>query len=180
MKTPPFLYIAGPYRGGEKNGDHMSNCHRAMEVWDYCWKNRVFAICPHWSFGQQLALPIPDVDWLAYTMGQMMLCKAVYRMEGVSYGSDAEVAAAKQRGIPVFYDIRKAVEYMRADYGASTCGEGDCGDCCEVGCNPEQKSQIHTQNRHNEQACVWRLADCSGRGHTFGLHDSIAGPGVSG
>jgi hypothetical protein len=177
MKSPAFIYIAGPYRGGEHNSDHMSNCHRAMEAWDYFWQNKVCAICPHWSFAQQLVLPREDTDWLAYTMSQMTLCKAVYRMEGVSYGSDAEVAAAKQLGIPVFHDINKAVSYMRVKYGPSTCGEGDCGDCSQVGCCPGGQSQISSASGHNAPACVWRLTDCSSGRCPTGVHDSDDGRG---
>lgn len=171
MKPPAFIYIAGPYRGGVNNADHMSNCHAAMEAWDYFWEKKVCAICPHWSFAQQLVLPRPDVDWLAYTMAQMTLCKAVYRLPGVSHGSDAEVAAAKQMGLPVFEDISKAASYMRQTYGPSACGEGDCGDCSEVGCYPWQQSQIQTPCGHNAQTCVWRFTDCSSGRDSPCCHD---------
>lgn len=178
MKTRAFIYIAGPYRGGEKNSDHMQNCNRAMQAWDYFWSNKVCAICPHWSFAQQLVLPRDDVDWLAFTMAQMTLCKAVYRLEGESHGSDAEVAAAKQMKIPVFHDINKAVSYMRVKYGPSVCGEGDCGDCSEAGCYAweSHKSQIPVDGGHNAGACVWRFTDCSSGQNPLGLHGSVHGP----
>lgn len=177
-----FIYIAGPYRGGAGNSDHMSNCHDAMAIWNYFWDNKVCAICPHWSFAQQLLRPLPDVDWLAYTMAQMTLCSAVYRMPGQSSGSDSEVAAAKQLGIPVFHELGRAVAYMKRGCvdGTCDCGEGDCGVCLEAAKVQAQgaESQRCCKPCHNANTCVWRLADCSSGGHSPDLHGSINGPAV--
>lgn len=189
MERKSFIYIAGPYRGVPGvNGDHMSNCHDAMAVWRYFWGQRIAAICPHWSFAQQLLTPLEDVDWLAYTMAQMTLCDAVYRMGGGSSGSDAEVKAARQLGIPVFYDLKEAVTYMqRGRDGQAVCkAEGmDCGDCsgfCRFGQSEAQteaeeaQSQISTASCHNTGACVWRLTDCSSRGSSLNIDGSVPGP----
>lgn len=187
MNKRPFIYIAGPYRGKPGvNGDHMSNCHDACAVWNYFWENKVCAICPHWSFAQQFLRPREDLDWLAFTMAQMTLCSAVYRMPGESSGSDAEVRAAEELGIPVFRELGKAVSFMRGRDGKANCpAEGmDCGDCSGVCCPcvgaqaPPPQSQISTPACHNANACVWRFADCSGWGCPSGRHGPVDGPAV--
>jgi hypothetical protein len=188
MTPRRFIYIAGPYRGKPGvNGDHMSNCHDAMRTWRGFWASGVCAICPHWSFAQQLLTPMNDVDWLAYTMAQMTLCSAVYRLPGESAGSDAEVRAARELSIPVFEDWDEAVSYMRGlQHGKAVCGaEGmDCGDCscgsyspAPVAPSPEKtQSQSCRCGCHNTGACVWRLTDCSSGRSSPCLHGSSCGP----
>lgn len=182
MNRRPFIYIAGPYRGTPGvNGDHMSNCHDAYAVWHHFWQNHVCAICPHWSCSQQLVTPLGDCDWLAFTMAQMTLCKAVYRMPGHSSGSDAEVRAARELGIPVFHDLAEAVEFMRGIGDGKVeadeegcCGEADCWYCGSCLSRKKGGSQTSGSCWHNTGACVWRFTDCSGRQYSLDPHDSHA------
>jgi hypothetical protein len=43
--------------------------------------------------------------WLEMCFVQLSRCDALFRMAGESAGADREVAFAKERGIPVFYNI---------------------------------------------------------------------------
>ncbi|TDC67117.1 DUF4406 domain-containing protein [Micromonospora sp. KC207] len=110
-----MILIAGPYRSG--TGDHpdllAANLHRLEEA---AWP--IFRAGHVPMIGEWVALPVlrgagadgvgdPIAQEVLYPTAQRLLqhCDAVLRLPGVSTGADQDVAIARERGVPVYYDI---------------------------------------------------------------------------
>ena len=115
MSRPMMILIAGPYRSG--TGDdpaRMAANLKRLEAasWPIFQKGHVPMI------GEWVALPIwreaggREVGDARYeeilhpTAGRLLQhCDAVLRLPGDSKGADNDVAIARGRGIPVYFDI---------------------------------------------------------------------------
>jgi len=108
MSRPLLILIAGPYRSG--TGDNLAKLEEA--AWPIFRRGHVPMI------GEWVALPIlssagatgvtdPLADQVMYPTAQRLLqhCDAVLRLPGASTGADQDVAIARDRGIPVYYDL---------------------------------------------------------------------------
>ncbi len=99
-----LIYIAGPYRGPDR-ASIARNIANAREIAVHAAREGWFPVCPHLNTAHmEEDLDYPDDYWLAGTMLLMEKCAAVVLVPGWqnSNGTLAEVARAKQLGIPVF------------------------------------------------------------------------------
>jgi hypothetical protein len=110
------VYIAGPI----SRGDLLHNIRQADETFAALLRAGLAPFCPHWSVyhgssrwesatGSKViatADPTPagttHADWMGADLPWVEVADAVLRLPGVSVGADAEVAHARQYGIPVF------------------------------------------------------------------------------
>lgn len=99
-----LIYIAGPYRGPDRAAI-TCNIANARAIAIQAAAQGWFPVCPHLNTAHmEEQLDHPDDFWLAGTMLLMEKCAAVVLVPGWqnSTGTLAEVARAKQLGIPVF------------------------------------------------------------------------------
>ena len=116
--TPSLLIlVAGPYRSG--TGDDPAKMRRNLDVLEA-------AALPLYRaghvplIGEWLALPllraagataIGDALWqeIVYPVAHRLLprCDAVLRLPGESSGADTDVRLARERGLPVYFDLRE-------------------------------------------------------------------------
>jgi hypothetical protein len=115
-KKPLMILIAGPYRSG--TGDDPAkmavNLKKLEEAsWPLFQKGHIPMI------GEWVALPIWNCaggksvgdelyeQILHPTAGRLLQhCDGVLRLPGASKGADNDVKIAKERGIPVYFDIK--------------------------------------------------------------------------
>jgi nucleoside 2-deoxyribosyltransferase len=111
-KTQPFIYVAGPYRGGN-SWDTEQNIRKAEAVGMECVKAGFAVHCPHtnFRFGEGW---LPDPVWLQADITVMRRCDAVMVCPGweQSSGTKAEIAIAMQDELPVFYDLRDMAQHF--------------------------------------------------------------------
>ncbi|WP_207841898.1 DUF4406 domain-containing protein [Williamsia soli] len=107
-----LILIAGPYRSGTNDDPDLlrRNLHRLEQAaWPLFAKGHVPMI------GEWVALPVlagagagslsdPIAEQVLYPTAHRLLahCDAVLRLPGESRGADADVALARERGIPVY------------------------------------------------------------------------------
>ena len=123
-----MILIAGPYRSGTGDDpERMAANLRRLE--EAAWP--LFAAGHVPMIGEWVALPVlssagaagpldPLAEQVMYPTAQRLLehCDAVLRLPGASTGADQDVAIARQRGLPVYTDIRQ-VPGCVADASAS-------------------------------------------------------------
>jgi hypothetical protein len=119
-----LILIAGPYRSGTKDDPQkMAENLRRLEQasWPIFQKGHVPMI------GEWVALPIWNVaggqevgdtlyDEILHPTAARLIerCDAILRLEGASKGADNDVRLARERGIPVYFDINDIPEYIEA------------------------------------------------------------------
>ncbi|WP_243705947.1 DUF4406 domain-containing protein [Micromonospora sp. KC721] len=112
---PLMILIAGPYRSGTNDHPDLlaANLRRLEEAaWPIFQAGHVPMI------GEWVALPVlrgagadgvgdPLAQDVLYPTAQRLLqhCDAVLRLPGASTGADQDVAIARERGLPVYYDV---------------------------------------------------------------------------
>ncbi|MFC8594152.1 DUF4406 domain-containing protein [Streptomyces atroolivaceus] len=111
---PKLILIAGPYRSGT-DGDPQAMAANLARLEAAAWP--VFAAGHLPVIGEWIALPVlrsagagptePLADQVLYPTADRLLahCDAVLRLPGDSAGADQDVATARGRGLPVYYDI---------------------------------------------------------------------------
>lgn len=112
---PLLILIAGPYRSGTGDDPALlaANLHRLEEA---AWP--IFKAGHVPMIGEWVALPVlrsagasgvgdPLAERVLYPTAQRLLqhCDAVLRLPGPSTGADQDVAIARQRGLPVYYEL---------------------------------------------------------------------------
>jgi hypothetical protein len=114
-KKPLMILIAGPYRSGTDDApDRMASNLQALE--QYALPLYRAGHLP--MIGEWAALPIiraagskrvgdPIYQEYLYPVASRLLerCDAVLRIPGESRGADQDVSIARQRGLPVFYNL---------------------------------------------------------------------------
>jgi hypothetical protein len=112
---PLLILIAGPYRSGTGDDpDRLEANLRRLE--EAAWP--IFRAGHVPMIGEWVALPVlrgagglgigdPIAREVLYPTAERLLqhCDAVLRLPGDSTGADQDVAIAKERGLPVYYDI---------------------------------------------------------------------------
>jgi hypothetical protein len=113
---PLLILIAGPYRSGTGDDPALmaANLTRLeAAAWPIFSRGHVPMI------GEWVALPVlasagadvfsPLASDVLYPTAERLLqhCDAVLRLPGESSGADADVAIARERGIPVYTDIEE-------------------------------------------------------------------------
>ncbi|MFG3074693.1 DUF4406 domain-containing protein [Streptomyces sp. NPDC048225] len=111
---PLLILIAGPYRSGT-DGDPQAMTANLARLETAAWP--VFAAGHLPVIGEWIALPVlrsagagptdPLADEVLYPTAERLLarCDAVLRLPGDSAGADQDVALARRRGLPVYYDV---------------------------------------------------------------------------
>ena len=114
--TQPWIYVAGPYTGGDV-------CANVREAGLAAFKLRdagAVPIVPHLSHFLHYLYPRPYEYWMDWDFALLAKCDALVRLAGVSSGADREVERAREMDIPVFYDVVTAIEWVyswRVDSG---------------------------------------------------------------
>jgi hypothetical protein len=99
MGKLPFVYIAGPYTGG----DVAANVHYAIHAAHLCLDQGLPVYCPHLSHFLHIQRARPYEEWMALDLAWLSRSDVLLRLPGVSPGADREVAEAQRLGIPVRY-----------------------------------------------------------------------------
>lgn len=111
---PLLILIAGPYRSGT-NGDPQAMAANLARLEAAAWP--VFATGHLPVIGEWIALPVlrsagagptdPLAEQVLYPTAERLLahCDAVLRLPGESAGADEDVATARRRGLPVYFDV---------------------------------------------------------------------------
>jgi len=112
---PLMILIAGPYRSGTGDDPDLlaANLRRLEEA---AWP--IFRAGHVPMIGEWVALPVlrgagaggvgdPIAREVLYPTAERLLhhCDAVLRLPGASTGADQDVAIARERGLPVYYDV---------------------------------------------------------------------------
>lgn len=93
-----YIYIASPYT----IGDQAENVRRSLLYADRLVSEGHIPVCPLLFHFWHYLSPKPYSVWLSLSSSLLVTCDAVHRLQGVSKGSDLEVALAKEYGIPVY------------------------------------------------------------------------------
>lgn len=120
MTTPLLILIAGPYRSGtDGDPDAIARNLERLEA----AAAPIYRLGHVPMIGEWVALPIlrgvadgvaedtaagaePDGDVMYETAKRLLQhCDAVLRLPGDSSGADTDVAIARERGIPVYFDL---------------------------------------------------------------------------
>jgi hypothetical protein len=115
MTTPLLILIAGPYASGT-GGDPDLMRANLTRLESAAWP--IFAAGHIPMIGEWVALPVlssagasgpadPLAERVMYPTAERLLqhCDAVLRLPGESRGADQDVAIARERGIPVYFDL---------------------------------------------------------------------------
>lgn len=98
-----YIYIAGPYSGG----DPVINVQRAIAAAEEVLHYNHVPFVPHLSHLWHLVKPHPYDFWIAMDLAWLMKCDAVLRIPGESPGADEEVKLARALSKPVYYSINE-------------------------------------------------------------------------
>jgi hypothetical protein len=117
MTKPLLILIAGPYRSGTNDDPELmaANLARLEEAaWPLFRAGHIPMI------GEWVALPVlqsagvnglddPLVKQVMYPTAERLLhhCDAVLRLPGDSNGADQDVAIARQRGLPIYFELNE-------------------------------------------------------------------------
>ncbi|MEU1085350.1 DUF4406 domain-containing protein [Streptomyces sp. NPDC005576] len=123
-----LILIAGPYRSGtDGNPQAMADNLGRLEA--AAWP--VFAAGHVPVIGEWIALPVlrsagagptdPLAEEVLYPTAHRLLahCHAVLRLPGESAGADQDVATARGRGLPVYYEVREIPRRTPAEQEAA-------------------------------------------------------------
>jgi hypothetical protein len=102
------VYIAGPY----SHGDQADNVRTAGLAALAVMKAGHAPFCPHLFHFLHFLEPHSYVEWCALDLHWLRACHVVLRLPGHSPGSDREVDAAKQLGLPVYYTLAACLEEL--------------------------------------------------------------------
>lgn len=109
MKSPPLVYIAGPYT----KPDPVANTHHMIRIADALLDLGVVPIIPHLTMFWHLVCPRPYDQWLQYDLHVMSRCDVVLRVPGDSNGADGEVLKVTRSGqtviVPLSADVSDCV-----------------------------------------------------------------------
>ena len=99
---PPLIYVAGAYAG-----DVSANIIKAERVSIALIRNGWHVFTPHKNTaGYEHYEDIPKSTWLEDDLNILARCDAMYVMDNwrISSGTKGEIAAAKELGIPIFWE----------------------------------------------------------------------------
>ena len=122
MTKPLMILIAGPYRSGTGDDPNLMTQNLARlesAAWPIFRSGHVPMI------GEWVALPVlesagatgvndPLAEQVMYPTAERLLqhCDAVLRLPGASTGADQDVAIARKRGLPVYFDVAQIPDYV--------------------------------------------------------------------
>lgn len=91
------VYIAGPYTSNPEE-----NVKVAIDVWERLHNMGYTPFCPHLMYYINNKYSHPYNVWMNYGIEWLLMCDAVFRIPGISPGSDVECNLALRNAIPVF------------------------------------------------------------------------------
>ncbi len=97
------VYVAGPI----SNGDQFANIAAGIDAAHAIREHGHTPFVPHLTFAWHMRHPRPYADWLEYDLAWLDVCDALVRLPGESPGADQEVAAASERGIAVYFGLKR-------------------------------------------------------------------------
>ena len=119
-----LILIAGPYRSGTGDDPRkLDNNLRFLE--SYAWPIYLAGHLP--MIGEWIALPVMQgagsqrvgdaiSEQILYPVAERLLqhCDAVLRVPGESKGAEQDVRIARERGLPVYFDVAEIPGYVAA------------------------------------------------------------------
>ena len=112
------VYIAGRYRDPRGEWYVEANRREAARAALTVWMNGGVALCPHMNTGGfGGAFGMPDDVWLNGDKELLRRCDAVYAIPGwdTSAGAIAEVALARELGLPILHNQADVFKYLEGD-----------------------------------------------------------------
>ncbi len=114
------VYVAGPIDG---SGRHIPNLRRALDAGSKLMSDGFDPFIPHlnliWSLVHEGCAT--GARWQEWDDNWLRCCDGLYRLSGVSPGSDHEVALAQSLGLPVFFeadaDGHERLQWWRVETG---------------------------------------------------------------
>jgi hypothetical protein len=103
------IYIAGPYT----SGDVAVNVRNAMTAGLAIAKAGHAPFVPHLYHFMHLLEPQSYATWTELDLAWIDACDYFFRLPGDSPGSEAEEIRAAYRGLPIFYDMKKLLEFLK-------------------------------------------------------------------
>lgn len=94
------IYIAGPYTSNPEE-----NVKIAIHEGDYCARLGWYPYIPHFSHYWHMEIPHEYEFWMRQDEYWLRKCAAFLRIKGESAGADAEMAIAKEMGLPIYYSV---------------------------------------------------------------------------
>ena len=117
-----MILIAGPYRSGTGD-DPVLMDQNLTRLQAAAWP--IFRSGHVPMIGEWVALPVlesagatgvhdPLAEEVMYPTAERLLqhCDAVLRLPGASTGADQDVAIARERGLPVYFDVAEIPDYV--------------------------------------------------------------------
>lgn len=110
------VYCAGRFRAPTHWGI-VNNVRTAEWVALRIWQSGAACLCPHLNTANFQGAVADDKVWLDGDLEMLERCDAVFAMPEWehSMGARAEVERAKEKGIPVFYDIYTLRKWLSED-----------------------------------------------------------------
>jgi len=109
--VPVWVYVAGPYTGG----DVAENVRRAVLVALDLREAGIVPVVPHLSHFAHYLSPRPYEFWMSWDFDLLDRCDMMLRLSGESPGADRE--AERFHG-PVVHDVETAID-LAADFKAT-------------------------------------------------------------
>jgi len=103
MKDKIVVYVAAPYSKGRL----VLNIRQALAHAERLTESGFIPIIPHLLHFWDLIYPHDYDFWLQYCFVMVNRCDCLLRVPGDSYGAAEEVKFAKEKNIPVFYNIQE-------------------------------------------------------------------------
>ena len=97
------VYIAGPYT----HGDVAQNVRAAIDAANQLMDAGHQPFTPHLSHFHHLVHPRDYEDWLALDLAWLPVCEALVVLPGYSPGTQREIVAAAERGIPTYLSVQE-------------------------------------------------------------------------
>jgi len=105
-----YVYVAGPIT----KGNQFINVRNALLAARRLRDAGFFVFVPHRSLLDEIATGETHYEvWMQEGFAWIARCDALLRLPGESSGSDREVAFARERSIPVFFDIEELCRTWR-------------------------------------------------------------------
>lgn len=109
--TRPLVYLAGPYT----IPDPWENTKVAVECASRLLDSgKVTPLVPHLTYLWDQMKRRELTEWYAYDLELLTRCDAVFRLPGRSDGADAELRAARDLRLPIFFVEADVMEWASA------------------------------------------------------------------
>jgi hypothetical protein len=107
------IYLSAPLSDGNTlPPDAIAmNADRAAQVGADLLKHGFAPLVPQLTAGHACLMEVPWDFWIEAGCAWITIADAVLRLSGESRGTEAEIAFAEQRGVPVFTTLGELIEW---------------------------------------------------------------------